>query len=160
MMRTEDRATLTDLVASSRQAALGTVHAGAPFVSMVLYALMRDAGAAPAALIHVSKLAAHTRHLLAEPRAALLITRPDLGDSDPQALPRVTLSGLARPLGLTDPTYAAARAAYLARLPTQEHLFALTDFTLFRIELREARFVGGFARALTLDAAALAEALR
>lgn len=155
-MQAEDRAILKDLLGSSRQAALGTVDAGAPFVSMVLYALERAAVAPPTAYIHVSKLAAHTRHLLAEPRAALLIARPDIGNGDPQALPRVTLSGLAQALAPAEPAYVAARATYLARLPAQEYLFAFPDFLLFRIELQSARFVGGFARALSLDAAALA----
>lgn len=156
-MRAEDRADLRELLAGQRQAALGTVGAGAPFVSMVLYALEARPGAAPAPLIRVSGLAAHTRHLRADPRASLLVMRPDPGEGDPQALARVTLQCLAEAVPAADPGYAAARAAYLGRLPGQEHLFGLPDFTLFRLVPQEARYVGGFARAFSLDARRLAE---
>lgn len=158
-MQAEDRAALRALVEGRRQAALGTVEAGAPFVSMVLYALERRPGLAPAPLILVSRLAAHTRHLQAEPRASLLIALPDVGEGDPQALARVTLQCEARAVPADAPDHAGARAAYLGRLPQQEYLFGFPDFTLFRLEPREARYVGGFARALTLSAAQLAEAL-
>lgn len=156
-MQAEDRAALRALVAGGRQAALGTLDAGAPFVSMVLYALEMRAGAAPAPLIHVSRLSAHTRHLLADPRASLLIMLPDLGAGDPQALARVTIRCRALPVPADDPGYPAARAAYLARLPAQEYLFGFPDFTLFRLEPEEARYVGGFAKAFSLDARKLAE---
>jgi putative heme iron utilization protein len=158
-MQAEDRAALKALVEGRRQAALGTLDGGAPFVSMVLYALERIAGQPPAALIHVSRLSAHTRHLLADPRASLLVALPDVGEGDPQALARVTLQCLARPLSADTTDYEQARAAYLARLPQQEYLFGFPDFTLFRLEPLEARYVGGFARALSLTAAQLAEAL-
>ncbi len=158
-MRAEDRAGLRELLLGQRQAALGTADGGAPFVSMVLYALEARPGAAHAPLILVSALAAHTRHLRADPRASLLVMRPDTGEGDPQALPRVTLQCLAEAVPPDDPGYAAARAAYLARLPGQAHLFALPDFTLFRLAPQEARYVGGFGRAFSLDARRLAEAL-
>lgn len=158
-MQAEAQAALRELVESRRQAALGTLDAGAPFVSMVLYALERRPGAAPALLIHVSRLAAHTRHLQADPRASLLIALPDTGAGDPQALARVTIRCVATPIPEDTPEHAAARAVYLARLPQQEYLFGFPDFSLFRLEPAEARFVGGFAQAFTLSAAQLAEAL-
>jgi heme iron utilization protein len=156
-MQPEDRAALRELLEGRRQAALGTLDGGAPFVSMVLYALERRPGHQPAALIHVSRLSAHTRHLLADARASLLVALPDTGAGDPQALARVTLRCLAAPVPADDPGHAAARAAYLARLPAQEYLFGFPDFALFRLELQEARYVGGFARAFSLSAAQLAE---
>lgn len=158
-MQAEDRAALRALVEGRRQAALGTLDNGAPFVSMVLYALQRRAGLPPAALIYVSRLSAHTRQLLADPRTSLLIALPDVGEGDPQALARVTLQCLAVPLAADAPDFAEVRAAYLGRLPQQEYLFGFPDFTMFRLELLEARYVGGFARALSLSAAQLAEAL-
>jgi heme iron utilization protein len=158
-MQTEDRVALRALVHGRRQAALGTLDAGAPFVSMVLYALEPRAGAAPAPLIHVSRLSPHTRQLLADPRASLLIALPDVGEGDPQTLARVTLQCLARPLQPDAPGYAEARGAYLARLPQQEYLFGFPDFLLFRLEPLEARYIGGFAKAFALSAQQLAEAL-
>ncbi|MCX7790902.1 MAG: pyridoxamine 5'-phosphate oxidase family protein [Chloroflexaceae bacterium] len=158
-MQTEDRAALRELITTHRQAALGTVDDGAPFVSMVLYALEWRAGAGPAFIIHVSGLSAHTRHMRADPRVSLLVMQPDVGADDPQALARVTIQCQAVPLATDDPTYPAARAAYLTRLPRQEYLFGFPDFTLFRLEPRSARFIGGFARAFSLTADQLAEVL-
>jgi putative heme iron utilization protein len=158
-MQLEDRAALRALVQGRRQAALGTLDRGAPFVSMTLYALEARAGAAPAPLVHVSRLSPHTRHLLADPRCSLLIALPDVGDGDPQALARVTLQCQAQPLATEDATYQAARDAYLARLPQQEYLFGFPDFVLFRLEPHEARYIGGFAKAFSLTAQQLAEAL-
>jgi putative heme iron utilization protein len=156
-MHAEDRSALRALLSEQRQAALGTLDDGAPFVSMVLYALETTAGAAPAPLIHVSRLAAHTRHLALDPRASLLIMRPDLGEGDPQALARITLQCQAQAIPSDAPAYPAARAAYLARLPAQEYLFGFPDFTLFRLVPQAARYVGGFAKAFTLDTGKLAE---
>lgn len=158
-MRAEDAAALRALVGAGRLAALGTLDDGAPFVSMVLYAFEVRPGAAPAALIHVSRLAAHTRHLGADPRASLMIVEPDLGTKDPQTLARLTLQCRAEALPRDDAGYQAAREHYLARLPAQGYLFDFPDFGLFRLVPHEARYVGGFARAFTLDAARLAELL-
>lgn len=116
-MQPEDRAALRQLMTTHRQAALGTVDAGAPFVSMVLYALEWRTEAGPACIIHVSGLSAHTRHMRADPRASLLVMQPDTGANDPQALARVTIQCRAIPLAPDDPTYPAARLAYLTRLP-------------------------------------------
>jgi putative heme iron utilization protein len=158
-MQTEDRAALRALVQGRRQAALATLDAGAPFVSMVLYALESRAGAAPAPLIHVSRLSPHTRQLLADPRASLLIALPDVGEGDPQALARVTIQCLATPLRPDEPGYGEARGAYLARLPEQEYLFGFPDFVLVRLEPLAARYIGGFAKAFALSAQQLAEYL-
>lgn len=158
-MHAEDRDALRALVEGGRQAALGTLEAGAPFVSMVLYALERRPGQPPSFLIHVSRLSPHTGHLRADPRASLLIMRPDTGEGDPQQLARATFQLSARPIAADDAGYLEARAAYLARLPQQEYLFSFPDFSLFRLEPTEARYIGGFAKAFSLDAALIADAL-
>lgn len=160
-MQPEDRTALRMLIEQQRQAALGTVdETGAPFVSMVLYALERRAEAGPAFIIHVSGLSAHTRHLLADRRAALLVMRPDVGESDPQALARVTIQCQAAPVPADDPSYPAARGAYLARLPQQEYLFRFPDFTLFRLEPQAVRYIGGFGKAFSLSADQFAGVLK
>ena len=58
--------------------------------------------------------------------------------------------GTTTPIASDSPPYHAARAHYLARLPAAAPLFAFPDFVLFRFEPHAARYVGGFARALTL----------
>ena len=155
-MNAEQSANLRELLTGRSTAALGTLHAGAPYVSMVPFALLPDL---PAFVIHVSRLAAHTGDMLAEPRVSLLISGPEQPGASPLALPRVTLLGTARPLAHDAPEYPAARQAYVARFPEAAAMFNLGDFSLFLIVPAEARWIAGFAQARTLTPAALARAL-
>lgn len=133
-------------------AALATLHSGEPAVSMVPFALLP--GSADIA-IHVSRLAAHTHDMLAMPAVALLVAGSPDDATTPLALPRVSLRGKARLLDRESAEYAVARAAYLAKLPDAEELFAFADFSLFAIAPETARLVAGFGRAVSLDAARL-----
>jgi putative heme iron utilization protein len=146
------------LVEQQRIAAFSTSHAGAPAASLVAYAL--DAPAT-GVLLHLSDLAAHTRNLRHEPRAALLIHEPD-GDprADPQTLARLALGGRVTRIAADDPGYAAARAGYLARLPHAEPRFAFGDFQLYRLTIGEVAYVGGFARAMRLTPDEFASIMR
>jgi putative heme iron utilization protein len=146
-MKPGELATIAALIRNQRQAALGTLHDGAPFVSLVAYAAMPDFSGF---LLHLSALSPHTRHLHADPRASLLISEPDDGRDDPQTLARITLTGSAMPIPREHEDYAAARACYLDRLPAARMWFDFPDFTLFRFMPAGARYVGGFARACTL----------
>lgn len=137
---------VADLIRTRRAGALGTLDAGAPYVSHVACAPAAD-------LAHVvlllSGLSPHTRHLHADPRCSLLLTEPVLPDTaDVLQLARITLLGSAHPIAAAE--HAVARASYLAHLPEAEMLFTLGDFTLFRLTITGARYIGGFARALTL----------
>ena len=145
------------LLASSRWAALAVVVEGAPAAAMTSYALAPDG---TALYVHLSQMALHTRALLAEPRAAFVVSAPDSGDGDPQTLPRLSLSGVALALVPGTPEYKAGKSAYAGRFPSAEERFALADFVLFRFEPAEARWVGGFGRALRMSGAQLAEALQ
>lgn len=145
------------LLAASRWAALAVLHEGAPAAAMTSYALASDGAAL---YVHLSQMALHTRALLSEPRAAIVVSAPDEGEGDPQTLPRLSLAGVALALVPGTPDYDAGRAAYVARFPAAEERFALADFVLFRFEPAEARWVGGFARALRMTGAQLAEAVR
>ena len=144
------------LLASSRWAALAVVEDGAPAAAMTAYAPAAD-GAALYVLL--SQMALHTRALLVEPRAALVVSAPDTGEGDPQTLPRLSLSGVALALVPGTAEHEAGRAAYVGRFPGAEERFALADFVLFRFEASEARWVGGFGRALRMTGPQLAEAL-
>jgi len=59
----EHAARLVDLLRRRSTAALGTLHDGAPFVSMVPYAVLPDGAAF---VVHVSRLAGHTKDMLAD----------------------------------------------------------------------------------------------
>jgi hypothetical protein len=136
------------LIRSQRVASLGTVRTGAPLVSLVAYAVRPDLSAF---FLHLSMLAPHTQALIHEARISLMIAQPDDDKSDPQALPRISIQGYALPIAKPSPDYDAARAIYLARIPTAEPLFALPDFDLYQLEPQSARFIAGFGQAYNLD---------
>ncbi len=141
-------------------AALATLHEGRPFVSMIPYALRLDSGAGRLQFItHVSRLSAHTRDMLASPDVCLLVTAPEDGSLPPQALPRVSLPATALFVTPTEPDHAALKAAYIDRFPHAADYFQLGDFSIVVLEPTSARFIAGFARALTLSPAEVAAAV-
>jgi len=148
----EPAAEAARLLADERWAALATLHEGAPLASMVAYAHEPGTGAL---LLHLSGLSAHTRDLLEDPRASLVVGRPDPGAGDPQTLPRLTLSGHAEVLEEGGEAHDRARAAYIERFPAAETRFQLPDFVLFRFVPEDARWVGGLGRAARFPAARL-----
>ena len=155
-MKTEAATVAGALVRQRRVAALGTIHAGAPAVSMVPYAIRSG----PFALIIlVSALSAHTKDMLDQPQVAVLVTEPEREGTPAHTLARVSLEAIARPLAADDPGYGAARAGYGARFPDMAMLFELGDFTLFALTPRAVRAVLGFARAHSLAPDALARAV-
>lgn len=147
-------ARVRDLLKSRATGALGTLHEGAPSVSLVPFALVPGA-----AVIHISGLAAHTKDLEVDPRASLLVAAPEEGAENLRALPRVTLQVHAQVLEPGLPAHEEGRRAYLDRFPGSEGIFDLGDFRLVALEFRGARAVLGFAQARTLTAAELEAAL-
>lgn len=143
------------LIAHERWAALATLDEGRPTVSMVAYAVE---GSLDALVIFVSGLAAHTRHLVETPSASLAISAQDTGEGDPQLLPRVTLRVAATELPRGSDDFATSAVAYVRRFPDALPRFELADFRLFRFVIEDARYVGGFGRAASLEGHALREA--
>ena len=156
-MKDEQAANLRELLKSRSTAALGTLHSGAPYVSMVPFALLPDGSAF---VVHVSRLAAHTQDMLADPRVSLLVTGSEQANVSPLAVPRVTILGIARQLSGDPPEYLAAREVYLARFPDAAPIFNLGDFSLFVISPTEVRWIAGFAQARSLTPAAFAKAVK
>jgi heme oxygenase (biliverdin-IX-beta and delta-forming) len=148
---------LRALIGGQRIAALGTLHAGEPYVSMVPFAL---AGSPPRLVVHVSALAAHTKDMLQDPRVSVLVAAQPGPDVAPQAVPRVTIQGDAAMVDEGDAAYAAARTAYLARFPESEPMFGFGDFSIFAIAPRSLRLVAGFAQAKTITPETFAEAMK
>lgn len=144
---------LFSLVSSARVAALGTLHDGAPFVSMVL--------AAPDPtysvwFIHVTRLSAHTQDMAKDARVSLMLGMPDTGEKDPQQLARLTLVGRAVELADGSAEEDSAKAIYLEKFPQMAQIVEqMGDFSFWVIRPETARFVGGFARAFTLTPEAL-----
>lgn len=149
----EERQALVTLLTGSRWAALATARDSEPLASWVAVAPAAEPGHY---LLHLSRLAPHTRNLQANPRAALAFSEPDRDRSrDPQTLARVSLQGRVETIARDAAGYPAARERYLACLPQAGVQFTLGDFSLLRFVAESARFVAGFGRAHRLDAGAV-----
>ena len=146
-MEPDIAAALRSLLLAQQTAALATLHNGEPAISMVPYALLSEGAGF---VIHVSRLAVHTSDMLATPAVSLLVVAPAGSAPSPQELPRASVRGRAKPLSPESAEYADAKALYVARFPSSEQTFSFSDFTLFAIEPRSVRFVGGFARATSI----------
>ena len=142
-MDRELTSTLRQLIQGRMTAALGTLHQGAPFVSMVPYAVTGDGNF----VLHVSGLAAHTRDMLDNPDVSLLITESEAPGKMPQALARVTVQGRASMLDKDSEKNADAREVYLSRFPDAAPLFEFSDFKIFIITPVSARIIAGFGQA-------------
>lgn len=147
---------LCDLLRTQEVAALGTLHQGRPYVSMVPFAMLPDG---TDFIIHVSQLAAHTKDMLTSPPVSLLVIAPPMPGVMAQEQARITVQGEAVQRVAGTSGHAAAKAAYLARFPQSEPMFGFSDFSLFVIVPDTIRFVGGFAQATTISRETLAEVL-
>jgi len=128
------------LLAAESVGLLSTIsvrRAGTPYGSLTPYAL--SAGGAP--LLLLSSLAAHTHNLRADPRAGLFVG-DQTAAADPQAGARLSLMGRAAPVGADE--VADSRVRYLARWPRNVDTVALHDFSFWRFDIEEARFIAGF----------------
>ncbi|GJE28039.1 HugZ family pyridoxamine 5'-phosphate oxidase [Methylobacterium organophilum] len=129
------------LLRSVRSGALATLDAadGTPFASLVTIAT--DVDGTP--LLLLSRLSAHTRNLLKDPRASLLFSAG--GKGDPLAHPRLTVTGRAEPVA--EPR---ARERFLARHPKAALYADFPDFGFFALRPSAGHLNGGFAKAATL----------
>ena len=131
------------LLRTIRSGALATLDPqdGTPFVSLVTIAT--DTDGTP--LMLLSRLSAHTRNLLADPRASLLFSAG--GKGDPLAHPRLTVTGRA-----TQSAEPRHRARFLARHPKAALYADFPDFGFFALEPGAGHLNGGFAKAAVLKA--------
>ncbi len=136
------------LLRSARQASLATTKDGQPFVTLVTHAVT----VAGEIVLLLSDISEHTRHLVADPRCALLATGERDGEN-PQTAPRVTVTGLAEPIPSEEAS--EARALFLALHPYAALYADFGDFRFWRIRPMGALLVGGFARARRLRQAEL-----
>lgn len=130
-----------NLLREGLSGALATLIPGSgdPYCSLVNVATAADG----APLLLISTLAIHTKNLLADPRASLMIDERKEGD--PLEGARIMLMGTATPTD--DP---AARQRYLARHPEAEQFAGFKDFSFYRIEISRIHLVAGFGRIVDL----------
>ena len=129
------------LLREGRSGALATLMqgSGAPYCSLVNVATA--AGGAP--LLLISRLAVHTKNILADPRVSLMIDERKPGD--PLQGARIMLMGTAA--ATDDPD---ARRRYLERQPEAEMFAGFADFAFYRVTLKGAHLVAGFGRIVDL----------
>jgi heme oxygenase (biliverdin-IX-beta and delta-forming) len=118
---------------------------GAPYASLIT--LATDSAGAPVFLI--STLARHTRNLVDDPRAAILIDGSGEA-ADPLQGARLTLSGKAEKVNGEAP-----RRRFLARHPEAAFYADFPDFSFWRLAMESAHYIGGFGRIVDLAAADL-----
>ncbi|MDH3540344.1 MAG: pyridoxamine 5'-phosphate oxidase family protein [Acidimicrobiia bacterium] len=143
------------LVLAHRWAALATLGDDGPAASMVAYAPELDLSSL---VLFLSGLSHHTGNLIAEPRTALVISESDPGTGDPQTLARLSVKGTAEMVDRSSTAFDGAWQTYVARLPDAAPRIVLGDFSLFRVRLVSAHYVGGFAQAGTIPMGRLSAA--
>jgi heme iron utilization protein len=129
------------LLREGRSGALATLmpESGDPYCSLVNVASAADG----APLLLISRLAVHTKNILADPRVSLMIDERKEGD--PLEGARVMLLGSAA--ATVDPQ---VRRRYLARQPEAEMFAGFADFSFYRVTLKAAHLVAGFGRIVDL----------
>ena len=135
------------LAVRARHGTLSTLTAaGHPYGSLVAVALLDGAP-----ILLLSGLAEHTHNLQRDGRCTLLLTDA-AAEASPLAAGRVTLLGSAALV--PDADLDAARSAFLSAHPEAAVYVGFRDFACWRLEVAEARYVGGFGRMSWLTGAA------
>lgn len=132
------------LLREGRSGALATlmVGSGDPYCSLVNVATAVDG----VPILLISKLAVHTKNILADPRVSLMLDERKEGD--PLEGARVMLMGTAT--ASPDPEL---RRRYLLRQPEAAGFADFADFAFYRIEITRAHLVAGFGRIVDLGPA-------
>ena len=129
------------LLREGRSGALATLVPGSgdPYCSLVNVATAADG----APLLLISRLAVHTKNILADPRMSLMLDERKPGD--PLQGARVMLMGTAA--ASDDP---GVRRRYLDRQPEAEMFAGFADFAFYRMTLKAVHLVAGFGRIVDL----------
>ena len=140
----DPKAAAKRLMREARSGALATLMAGSgdPYCSLVNVATAADG----TPLLLISRLAVHTKNILADPRASLMLDERKPGD--PLEGARVMLMGTAIKTASAD-----ARRRYLMQQPEAEMFAGFGDFSFYELKLKGAHLVAGFGRIVDLKPA-------
>ncbi|MCK1361404.1 DUF2470 domain-containing protein [Bradyrhizobium sp. 199] len=135
------------LLRRSRQGALATLMAGSgdPYCSLVNLASHPDGSP----ILLISRLAVHTRNILADSRVSLMLDERVAGD--PLEGARIMLSGRAEQAAAAEKDLLERR--YLNAHPSAEGFVSFKDFSFFRIRPTGTHLVAGFGRIVDLTPA-------
>ena len=133
------------LLRRRRQGALATLMAGTgdPYCSLVNVASHADGSP----ILLISRLAVHTKNILADNRVSLMLDERAAGD--PLEGARVMVAGRAEEAGPGDVDF--WRQRYLSAHPSAEVFADFKDFSFFRIRPAGAHLVAGFGRIVDLQ---------
>jgi hypothetical protein len=134
------------LLRRSRQGALATLMAGSgdPYCSLVNVASHPDGSP----ILLISRLAIHTKNLLADARVSLMLD--ERAEGDPLEGSRIMLSGHAEEVASEREV---VRRRYLNAHPSAEAFVDFKDFSFFRIRPTGTHLVAGFGRIVDLKPA-------
>ena len=130
----------SQLISSQNQGVLCTnsvKHSGYPFGSVTPFAL----GAKGRPIFLFSSMAVHTKNLIADSKASLLISA-ESAEGELMAGARANVLGCVVPLPQSE--IDAARQAYLVAHPAAHQWVTFGDFKFFGMEIAEIYYVGGF----------------
>ncbi len=136
------------LVAQAKTGTLSTLSVeptGFPYGSFVTFGFEDGSP-----IFLISELAEHTKNLRGESRCSLLVAEP--GEGDPLARGRVTMVGRCRELQ-AGAEQVAAREAFLSANPRASYYVDFTDFSLWKLDVEQVRYIGGYGRMSWVDAA-------
>ena len=133
------------LLRRRRQGALATLMAGSgdPYCSLVNLASHPDGSP----ILLISRLALHTRNILADARVSLMLD--ERAEGDPLEGARIMLAGRAEEVGADHLAIVSQR--YLSAHPSAEAFVNFKDFSFFRIRPSGAHLVAGFGRIVDLQ---------
>jgi heme iron utilization protein len=141
----EPAALARSLLRRSRQGALATLVPGSgdPYCSLVNLASHPDGSP----ILLISRLALHTRNILADSRVCLMLD--ERAEGDPLEGARIMLAGRAEQAA--DGEVVGLNRRYLAAHPSAEAFVGFQDFSFFRIKPSGAHLVAGFGRIVDLE---------
>jgi hypothetical protein len=133
------------LLRHSRQGALATLMTGSgdPYCSLVNVASHADGSP----ILLISRLALHTRNILADKRVSLMLDQRTEGD--PLEGSRIMLAGQAEQVSGAE--VGTVRRRYLNAHSSAEAFVDFKDFSFFRIRPSGAHLVAGFGRIVDLS---------
>lgn len=145
----KDAATLATLREACRSLVLATIGGeGEPHAGYTPHLIDETSGDF---LIFVSRLSAHTRDLLADPRVSVMLIADEGESAQIFARSRVSYGCTAEAVPREDPSYESLLDAFAERHgKTVALLRQLPDFVLFRLRPRVGQLVTGFGRAYRL----------
>jgi putative heme iron utilization protein len=132
------------LLREGRSGALATLMPGSgdPYCSLVNVATAADG----APLLLISRLAIHTKNILADPRVSLMLDERKEGD--PLQGGRIMIMGTAAVTNDPD-----ARRRYLDRQPEAGGFASFADFSFYQVTIKAVHLVAGFGRIVDLKPA-------